>query len=183
MRKKLYSHISNLFFPCFVFSAATGCFAAILITLFKIMVGYAIHISISAYEAVRTNPLLIPILIGAAAFMGLLVSFILSISHSCKGGGIPTSVAAIQGIITFRWLRGIIFLPLSALLSFLAGLPLGTEGPCVQMGTAVGDGVIKNFGKERYKGWRRYIMTGGASAGFSVATASPISAPHFVPPI
>ena len=96
-------------------------------------------------------------------------------SHSCRGGGIPTSVAAICGIFSFKWLSGIILLPISALLTFLGGLPLGTEGPCVQMGTAVGDGVISCFGKEKHKGWRRYIMTGGASAGFSIATASPIS--------
>lgn len=44
------------------------------------------------------------------------------------------------------------------------------------MGTAVGDGIIKGLGKEKHRGWRRYIMTGGASAGFSIATASPISA-------
>ena len=67
-------------------------------------------------------------------------------------------------------------LPISALITFLAGIPLGTEGPCVQMGTAIGDGVVSTLGKKKYKGWRRYIMTGGASAGFALATGSPITA-------
>lgn len=176
MRNKFYNHTVRLLFPCVVFSAITGFFAAILITAFKIAAEWAVHISASAYEAVRENPIWIPILIIGAALIGLAASLILSISHSCKGGGIPTSVAAIQGIFSFRWLPAIILLPVCALLSFLAGLPLGTEGPCVQMGTAVGDGVMKGFGKEKHRGWRRYIMTGGASAGFSIATASPISA-------
>ena len=176
MRNEFYNHTVRLLLPCVVFSAITGFFAAILITAFKIAAEWAVHISASANEAVRENPIWIPILIIGAALIGLAASLILSISHSCKGGGIPTSVAAIQGIFSFRWLPAIILLPVCALLSFLAGLPLGTEGPCVQMGTAVGDGVMKGFGKEKHRGWRRYIMTGGASAGFSIATASPISA-------
>ena len=176
MRNKFYNHISNLLLPCFIFSVITGVCSALLITTFKVLAEWVIHISVSGYEAVRENPAWIPVLIIGAALIGLIVSCILFISHSCKGGGIPTSVAAIQGILTFRWFSGIVLLPISALLTFLTGLPLGTEGPCVQMGTAIGNGVTKCIGQEKYKGWRRYIMTGGASAGFSIATGSPISA-------
>ncbi len=176
MRHKFDNHISRSLFPCIVFSVITGFFAAILITVFKIMVEWVLHLSGWAYESVRANPVLIPILIITAALIGVMASLLLSKSHSCRGGGIPTSVAAIKGIFSFRWVTSAFLLPISALLTFLAGLPLGTEGPCVQMGTAVGDGVVQCFGKEKYKGWRRYVMTGGASAGFSIATASPISA-------
>ena len=176
MRIKLYKNISSLLLPCLVFSIITGFISAILITAFKLMTEWVVHISASIYEAVRANPMWIPLLIVGAALIGLLASMVLSKSNSCKGGGIPTSIAAIKGILSFRWIAGVFILPFSALLTYLAGLPLGTEGPCVQMGTAVGDGVIKCFGKEKNKGWRRYIMTGGASAGFSIATGSPISA-------
>ena len=176
MRNKLFNHISNLLLPCLVFSAITGFLSAILITEFKIAVEWVIDLSLSAYDAVRANPIWIGALILGAAIIGFAASLILSRSHSCKGGGIPSSVAAIQGILSFRWLSGILLLPISALLTFLAGLPLGTEGPCVQMGTAVGNGVMRGLGGDRHRGWRRYIMTGGASAGFSIATASPISA-------
>lgn len=179
MRKRFFNRLNNLLLPCIAFSVMTGFLSAILITAFKIMAEWVIHISTSAYGAVRENPLWLPLLIGIAALIGFAASLLLSVSHSCKGGGIPTSVAAIQGIFSFRWIAGIIFLPISALLTFIAGLPLGTEGPCVQMGTAVGDGVMSGFGKEKHKGWRRYIMTGGASSGFSVATSSPISAIFF----
>ena len=176
MHNKFYDHFSSFLLPCIIFSAITGLFSALLITLFKVAAEWVIHLSLSLYEAVRTNPAWIPALIIGAALIGVLASLILSVSHSCKGGCIPTSVAAIQGIFSFRWFSGVVLLPVSALLSFLVGLPLGTEGPCVQMGTAVGDGVMKGFGKEKHSGWRRYIMTGGASAGFSIATGSPITA-------
>ena len=176
MHTRLYNYINNLFLPCLLFSVATGFFTAIIVTAFKLLAEWVIHLSTSAYAAVRENPEWLPLLVVGASIIGLLASLVLTLSHSCRGGGIPTSIAAIRGIVSFKWVSAILLLPVSAMLTYLAGLPLGTEGPCVQMGTAVGDGVIKCFGKKKDEGWRRYIMTGGASAGFSVVTASPISA-------
>jgi H+/Cl- antiporter ClcA len=132
--------------------------------------------SVYLYSFVRSNPLYLPLLLLGAALLGLAASRILSRSRSCRGGGIPTSVTAIRGIVSFRWVAGVFILPFSALLTFLCGIPLGTEGPCVQMGTAVGNSVVSTVGSKKQTGWKRYIMTGGASAGFSVATSSPITA-------
>lgn len=153
-----------------------GFLSAILATAFKLAAEGVIHVSGTLYAKAGKNPLWIVLIILGSAAVGLIASLILSRSRSCRGGGIPTSVAAIRGIVSFKWLASIFLLPISALLTFLCGIPLGTEGPCVQMGTAIGDGAIRCFGKKRHKGWRRYIMTGGASAGFSVATGSPITA-------
>lgn len=175
MQNRLCNNIKNML-PYLVFSITAGILSAILGTAFKLAAEGIIHLSASAYDAVRENPTWFPVLFFGAAAIGLAASFILSVSDSCKGGGIPTSVAAIRGIVSFKWLASVFVLPFSALLTFLGGLPLGTEGPCVQMGTAVGDGVVQCLGSKKHKGWRRYVMTGGASAGFSVATSSPITA-------
>ncbi len=176
MRSQLYNHIKNLLIPCLMFSMITGFLSAIIITVFKIAVEWVVKLSTTIYGAARANPVWIPLLVIAAAAIGLVASFILTISHSCRGGGIPTSIVAIRGVINFKWIISILVLPFSALLTFLCGIPLGTEGPCVQIGTAVGNGVVQCLGREKHKGWRRYIMTGGACAGFSIATASPIAA-------
>ncbi len=176
MKNRLSNHIKNLLMPCLAFSMLAGFLSAILITAFKLATAWVVRLSTTLYGAVRSNPLWLPLLVLGSALLGLAASFILSRSRSCRGGGIPTSVAAIRGIVSFRWIASVFVLPVSALLTFFCGLPLGTEGPCVQMGTAIGDGVIKCCGTEKHKGWRRYIMTGGASAGFSIATSSPITA-------
>ena len=175
MQSCLYHRMKN-FVPCLGLSIATGVLSAIIVTAFKLASEYVIHLSASSYDMARKNPAWIPVLIVAAALVGLVASRILLNSKSCRGGGIPTSVAAIQGIVSFKWLSGIFLLPVSALLTFLCGIPLGTEGPCVQMGTAIGDGIVSCTASKKHKGWRRYIMTGGASAGFSIATSSPVAA-------
>ena len=173
--KRILDYIKNHLLPCLGFSVLTGILAAIIITAFKIAVTEVIELSEYAYHAVRENPVWIPVLIIGAAALGLISSLLLTLSRSCRGGGIPTSVAAIRGVVSFKWQRCIPILPISSLVTYLCGVPLGTEGPCVQLGTAIGDGVVGCLGK-KHKGWRRYIMTGGASAGFSIATASPITA-------
>lgn len=180
MNNSRFRYIKNLFFPCFAFSMATGILSAFLITLFQRVAEFVIHLSGRAYGYVRENPEWIPCLLGGAALIGLAASFILTFSHSCRGGGIPTSIAAIRGITSFKWLKSAFVLPFSALLTFLCGLPLGTEGPCVQMGTALGDGVVHVFGSKKHAGWRRYMMTGGASAAFSLVTGAPVTAILFV---
>ena len=176
MRKHHYNYIKNLLFPCLFFSIVAGFFSAIAVTAFKLAAELVIHLSVTLYDLVRANPIWLPVLIVGTSAIGLASSFILSASRSCRGGGIPTSVAAIRGIVSFKWLASVFILPYSALLTLLCGIPLGTEGPCVQMGTAIGDGVVKCLGGKRHKGWRQYIMTGGASAGFSIATSSPLTA-------
>ena len=176
MRNRFSSYFKSVFLPCLAFSVTAGFLSAITITIFKWLAKVVMTLSTTAYGWVRVHPLSICFLVLGAAVVGLLASFILSHSRSCRGGGIPTSVAAVRGIVSFRWVAGVFVLPFSALLTFLCGVPLGTEGPCVQMGTAIGDAVVQTFGSKKNKGWRRYIMTGGASAGFSIATASPISA-------
>lgn len=176
MRSSVFTNIKNLYLPCVGFSVAAGFLSAVIITIFKLCAETVIHLSVTLYSQVRSTPALIPVLVLGTAAIGLAASFIYPLSRSCRGGGIPSSIAAIRGILDFRWWACIIILPFSALMSFFCGLPLGTEGPCVQLGTAVGDGVIKCIAPKNQKGWRRYIMTGGASAGFSIATSSPITA-------
>lgn len=175
MHTRLSNHLKNLLFPCFAFSIAVGVISAIFITAFKIAVDGIIHLSSYLYDIVRSEPIWLLLLIPCAALLGLAANFLLSYSHSCRGGGIPTSVAAIRGIVSFNWIKGIFLLPIASVISFFCGIPLGTEGPCVQMGTAIGEGVSKCFASKKQKGWRRYVMTGGASAGFCIATGSPIS--------
>ena len=162
--------------PFLGFSILAGFFSAVAGIAFKLGAEGAIHLSAAIYGSVRQQPVWIPVLVLGTAGLGLLASLVVSRAQSCKGGGIPASAAAVRGIVSFNWLSSVFVLPFSALLTFLGGLPLGTEGPCVQMGTAIGDGVVRCFGAKKHQSWRRYIMTGGASAGFSIATACPVSA-------
>ena len=174
MRNNRSGYIKNLLLPCFCLSAVAGVVTAVIIFIFKIISSAVISLSGNIYGFVRANYTYLPALIIGAALVGLLAALLLRHAHDCRGGGIPTAVAALRGLVQFNWVKSIFIIPVSALLSFLCGVPLGNEGPCVQMGTAVGKGTVRLAGKKN-SAWSRYIMTGGACAGFAVATGAPIT--------
>ncbi len=153
----------------------TGAATACLVFVFKWLASHAAHLCADIYTYFRILPIYASVLlIVGVAIIGLLSALILKWAPECKGGGIPTVVAALRGIVPFRWLRSTLLVPLSALLTFICGVPLGNEGPCVQIGAALGEGSVALSGN-KFKAWRRYIMTGGACAGFAVATGAPIA--------
>lgn len=172
-------HNTKRILPFLGFSVIAGLISALWGTAFKLGAEWVIHLSAHVYNAVRQVPLWSPLLVLCVAALGLISGCIISRAQSCKGGGIPSSVAAVRGIVDFKWLQSILILPFSALITFLSGLPLGTEGPCVQMGTAIGDGIMQHISPKKHRAWRRYVMTGGGAAGFSIATSAPISAIAF----
>lgn len=174
MKKSYLSHIKNIILPCLVYPALTGLFTGGLIFLFKLTASKIIPLSGHLYSLARENITLLPLLLIGAALLGTVSAAILHFAPNCKGGGIPTSLTILHGLADFSWIKSIFLLFPSAIITYLCGIPLGTEGPAVQMGTAVGRGTVRIFAKKRLA-WDRYIMTSGASAGFAAATGAPLT--------
>lgn len=158
---------------CIVCSAVTGCVSGCAVYFFRRLAGLTAMLSEKAFAVARENALFIPLIIAAGASLGLLASIILKREPDSAGGGIPSSIAAIRDVITLRPLRSFVSTLVSSTLTYAAGIPLGTEGPCVLLGSSVGGGLSVLAGKHSDV-FRRYAMTGGACAGFAAATGAPI---------
>ena len=160
--------------PCLLLSSLAGILTGLLIFLFKISATAVINLSESIYSFVRGNLLYLPLLLLGSAGIGCIAAIILKKAPTCRGGGIPTTIAILRGLIPFRWIHSVFYLFASALLTYLGGVPLGNEGPSVQMGTAVGKGTVRLFSKKDSP-LDPFVMTGSASAGFAAATGAPLS--------
>ena len=178
MKQKRASYIKNILFPSVILSAIAGSVTGVLIFLFRTSASAVIGLSEHIFEQVRGIPSFLPLLLVGAWALGTLSAFVLSFSNNCRGGGIPTAIAILRGLVDFNWVKNIFLLFASSMMTYLGGVPLGTEGPSVQMGTAVGRGTVRLFAK-RSPEWDRYIMTGGACAGFAAATGAPLSGIFF----
>lgn len=172
--EKLKKKISNLIFPAFLFGCGTGIMTGAVITVYKFVAHHAVTLSSSSYEFVRQNLEFIPLFIIALLGIAILMAFIYKKQGDLKGGGIPTSIGILRGIITFKWFRNLVGTFFLSLVAFLTGVPLGTEGPSVQMGTAIGRGSANCFCRNN-KELGTYSMTGGACAGFATATGATLS--------
>ena len=150
-----------------------GLVTGALITLYKFCAKQIIHLSEEGYDQLRHHPVWIFAAVVALFGLAVLLAHIYRRTTNLRGGGIPTAIAILRGWLPFRWLRNAIGIFALSLTTFLVGVPLGNEGPSVQLGTALGKGCTKLLGRHD-GGWSRYGMTGGACAGFATATGAPL---------
>jgi len=174
MNKKQKNFLLNLVFPVFIFGAITGIFTAVIIVLYKYCAKHIIHLSEKGYHFMGEHLYMLAVAIPLFILFAIVLSLVYKKYSDLKGGGIPSSIGILRGLLPLSWPRSIIGTFVLSLGSFLFGVPLGNEGPSVQMGTATGAASLYFAGKKR-KAWKRYLMTGGACAGFSAATGAPIS--------
>lgn len=179
MKRRIKSQLQNIIWPCVVFAGITGLVTGAIVYIFRMVSEHVLHWSQQIFTFAHQKPQFVPLVVLGAVLVALFVSLCLTYSPQSRGGGIPTAVALMRGLITFHWLRNLIFVFTSALFSYLCGIPLGNdEGPAVQMGTAVGSGTAHIVGK-KHRAWERYLMTSGATTGFATATGAPVAAVLF----
>ncbi len=174
MKKHLRNYFVNLLVPSFVFGSITGVATAVVICLYKLCAEYIIKLSGWCYDALRVAPWWLILVFPALFLVAWCFARIYRKSPDLSGGGIPTSIGVLRGIFPIHGLKNLVGVFTMSLTTFLIGVPLGNEGPSVQIGTDVGKGCVRSFAKKHWA-WERYSMTGGACAGFSVATGAPIS--------
>lgn len=174
MKKGFQHSFFNSILPAVSFGALTGILTAVAVNLYKVCAKHVIHLSERGYHYVGEHLYLIPVVLIALIAPAMLFAYIYRYVPNLRGGGIPTSIGILRGIISFKWIRNLFGIVSMSLVSFLIGVPLGNEGPSVQMGVAIGRGSVFSFGK-KHRAWDRYSMTGGACSGFAVATGAPIS--------
>ncbi len=141
---------------------------------FKWAAGTLQHLSATLYGMAAGSVPGVLLSLTAAAGLGVLMWCLHRFAPHARGGGIPRSEGALRGTLPLDALRTLPATAVGSLMSFFAGLPVGGEGPAVLMGTCLGSlcgGSVKNP-----DAWRRYAMTGGAGAGFAVATGAPLTA-------
>ena len=165
------TYIKNIILPGFVISGLAGVFTGALIFFYKWGAEFIAELSGSIYAFVYSQPVFIPVMLIGLVGLALIMAFFIKDAPAVSGGGIPTAEGILRGLITFKWLRTFLSMIVNSYIAFFTGLPLGNEGPSVLIGTALGCGTNNLF--NRTPAWDRYVMTGGAAAGFAVATGAP----------
>lgn len=95
-----------------------------------------------------------------------------------NGGGIPLVKGVFSRHLKFSWSKDVIYKFSCGLLALLAGVPLGIEGPSIQLGAETAEGVAKRLKRNIVE--KQYFIACGASAGLSAAFHAPISGTVFV---
>lgn len=111
-------------------------------------------------------------------FLGLIVIAnllhrIVKAEPMAAGSGIPQVKGVIMGLMRMTWLKVLLYKFVGGILAIGAGLSLGREGPSIQLGAALGQGLSRRLGRSRME--ERYLLTSGASAGLAAAFNAPLA--------
>lgn len=168
-------HIMRVF-QSFLYGCLTGIACGVVITLFVVCARVVFSFAQNIYSAERTLlgvVCIITLVVGCC----LLAAVIQTLCPSGKGSGIPLAVGGARGMLRVKWLRSAAGLIAGSILSFAAGLSLGSEGPSIGVGGLIGEGIGKAAKKP--PAFRRGLITGGASAGLAVAFNAPLTGVAF----
>ncbi len=159
-------------------SVVIGALVSCVVCLYKFCAHYIIHISHSGYSLLGENLWLVPLVLAALFGISFLLCKIYARFENLKGSGIPNAILAAKGKLRLSPMVDSIGTFIASLFSFLLGLPLGNEGPCVQMGAAISSGVGKAFSSDDEDA--TVLVSSGACAGFSAAVGGGLSGVCFL---
>ncbi|WP_051221186.1 ClC family H(+)/Cl(-) exchange transporter [Eremococcus coleocola] len=94
------------------------------------------------------------------------------------GSGIPQVMGEFSGLMNMQAGKIVVSKYVGGLLSMLAGMSLGREGPSIQIGSALGKMTSSYLKRDLTK--ERILITAGAAAGLASAFNAPIAATLFV---
>lgn len=173
----LLSRAQNSRYTLIKDSLLVGLAVGIVIVIHRIIASNLSHVFINIYSKAKENILLIPLVLLLLIVLGYIVAKQVKKEPMIGGSGIPQ----VEGILTRRlemnWFSVLFNKFIGGLICLGAGLSVGREGPSVQMGACIGEGVAKKLNKLDNE--EKYLITSGASAGLSAAFNAPLSGVMF----
>lgn len=178
MKRYRYKEYLVNILPCAGYGVLCGSLTGAVIFSFRLCAKYVEELSRWLYGLAKGAWWSVGAVFAALIVAALLMAVLHRRIPEVQGGGIPRSEGILRGSLSFGGLKTFLGTWLGSMLSFFCGLPLGSEGPAVLIGTATGRLCSGRTG--RRSAWSRYVMSGGAGAGFAVATGAPLSGMLFV---
>lgn len=155
-----------------------GFFVSIVVSLFRMSISFVFDFTHSAYDFLRANPVWI---IGWV-LLYLVVAFILAMflrdEPNIGGSGIQDLEGKLHGTIEINWVSVLWRKFFGSILTIGAGLGLGREGPSIQLGGVIGQGV--NHYLKGNDSQENVLVSAGAAAGLAAAFNTPVSGVLFV---
>jgi H+/Cl- antiporter ClcA len=116
-------------------------------------------------------------ILGLAA-VGLFLGWAAKSRPMIKGSGIPQVKGALTREMTMSWIPELPMKFITGILGIGAGLSLGREGPSIQIGAYVGQGVLSVARRPHHE--RKILITSASAAGLAAAFNAPLAGVLFV---
>lgn len=167
-------HWMDLRFKLFLEGILIGIVAGFLVVLYRVMLDKASYLREILLHMIKGSDwwayvLMFVALICIAYLLGMIVKY----EPNVGGSGIPQVKGQLAGQMHVNWAKVILGKFVGGILAIGTGLSLGREGPSVQLGAAIGQGIGKTLRRIRVE--NKYLITSGASAGLAAAFNAPLA--------
>lgn len=156
---------------------SVGICSGIVTLLYRLLLGKAESISFHIYGYLRTHLVFLPLWFVVLILLALFVGWCNNQFPMIGGSGIPQVKSMLAGYIYDNPRKTLVAKFFVGLLSIVAGLSLGREGPSIQLGACTADIFAEKTTDSNME--RKLIMASGAGAGLSAAFGAPLSAVIF----
>jgi H+/Cl- antiporter ClcA len=154
-----------------------GIAAGVVVSLYRYILSLAEDVSLKGYGFISEHPIWIPVAIAAVVLLALIAGLVVKIHPFASGSGIPQVELMIKEGKVDDWKKTILGKFAGGVSAVLAGLSLGREGPSIQIGAAVADGMTKPMKLDQEQ--KNVLLAAGASAGLAAAFSAPLAATMF----
>jgi len=170
---KYFSDIRNFKWEIAFKSILAGAAAGILAVIYRLATEKGTDYAINLYSYLKENPVYIAVWILAAVPVGLFIAWLIKKEPMASGGGVPQVEGVILYGMKMKWYTVAAVRYIAGILGSIFGLSFGPEGPSIQLGAAVNDGISKKICKTKIG--ENYLVTAGAAAGLSTAFSAPLT--------
>ena len=154
-------------------SILTGAFVGVIVSIFRLAIPYVTtfvqHLLAFGNESILQSLLFIL----SFSALGLIVAWNVKKEPLIGGSGIPQVIGKLAGKLEFSWPSILFHKLMGGILTIGSGLTVGREGPSIQIGAAIGQGVAEKA--KLNKDNQKYLISGAAGAGMAAAFNSPVS--------
>ena len=161
----------------FVEGNIIGVFTGLLIALFRRLLELSEQAAPVLYAWLAVHPAWIGGWAALLMLIGWILYRIVRRDGMTSGSGIPQIKGILLGRMDMNWARVLVLKFAGAVLGIGAGLSLGREGPSVQLGACIGQGL----GRVTHRSYseNHYLLTAGAGAGLAAAFNAPLAGVMF----
>ncbi len=155
-----------------------GFLAGTVVSVFRLTIQHLLIFVGHSFQYFHTHPLwLLPWALGSVA-LALALGIMAQRNPNIKGSGIPQVEGQLTSQFDEEWWPVLWRKFVGGILAIGSGLYLGREGPSIQLGATVGQGVAEKLHTNQLD--RQVSIASGAAAGLSAAFNAPIASTIFI---
>lgn len=159
-------------------SLLVGLIAGAIVGLFRFGIETTSKFWLQLFKQAHRNPWWFVVIVIGLFLVGLVAGYFVKKYPHVGGSGIPEVKLQMQGKLHLPWWSILWRKLIGGILVIGTGLFLGPEGPSLQLGSSIGQGVAGGFKQNRAN--TRLLLATGAASGLSAAFGAPLSGALFV---